>query len=254
MEQNYNLCDLQTREVESEYAKRFISKYHYSKSCSNIVLAVGEWLGMELKNCIIFNYCAGRNMANEVWGGNNNNTIELSRMVSLEPKPKNLESFSIKRALDFLKRKMPNIKVVISYADNTMGHKGYCYQATNFVYYGQSRTTKEFYLDGKRTHERTLFNTYKTASSSELKKILGDRFTWKTSDLSKSRYYIIIAQNKKERKEIEKKILVKSMPYPKGDNTRYDMYKNGNFSSLNDEEAEKETKVDLSRQLSIFDF
>ena len=51
---------------------------------------------------------------------------------------------------------MPNIKIVISYADNTMGHKGYCYQASNFVYYGQSRTTKEFYLDGKRIHERTL--------------------------------------------------------------------------------------------------
>lgn len=249
------LKDLETRIVENEYARRFISKYHYSKSCSNIVVAIGQWYGLELINCIVFNYCCGREMAKQVMmGGCNDNTLELSRMVSIEPKPKNLETYAISKALEWLKHNMPNIKLVISYADNTMRHKGYCYQASNFVYYGQSRKTLEHYVDGERIHERVLNSRYGTASPKALKEMLGDRYVNKINEESKSRYYHLIYQNKKERKELMKKILVESKQYPKGDNKRYDMYKNGNFSKLNDNEADEETKVDLSRQLTIFDF
>ena len=248
------LKDLQTRLVDNDYAKRFISKYHYSKTCSNIVVAIGQWYKNDLINCIVFNYCCGREMAKQVLkNGNNENTLELSRMVSIEPKPKNLESYSISKALNWLKENMPNIKVIISYADNTMGHKGYCYQASNFVYYGQSRPTKEYYLDGKRIHERVLNSRYGSSSEEFLKSQLGDRFFVKINKETKSRYYHLISQNKKELKELKKNILVKSLPFPKGDNQRYNMYVNGNFSSLNEEDAQKETYVDLSRQLTLFD-
>ena len=248
------LKDLQTRLVDNDYAKRFISKYHYSKTCSNIVVAIGQWYKNDLINCIVFNYSCGREMAKQVLkNGNNENTLELSRMVSIEPKPKNLESYSISKSLNWLKENMPNIKVIISYADNTMGHKGYCYQASNFVYYGQSRPTKEYYLDGKRIHERVLNSRYGSSSEEFLKKELGDRFFVKINKETKSRYYHLIAQNKKELKELKKNILVKSLPFPKGDNQRYNMYVNGNFSSLNEEDAQKETYVDLSRQLTLFD-
>lgn len=252
---DYELKDLQLRVVDNEYAKRFISKYHYSKSCSNIVVAIGEWIGLDLKNCIIFNYCCGREMAKQVMSnGSNDNTLELSRMVSIEPKPKNLESYCITRAFEWLKKNMPNIKCIISYADNTMGHKGYCYQASNFVYYGQSRPTIEWYLDGERIHERVLNSRYGTSSYEQLKEILGDRLVFKKNLETKSRYYHLLPQNKKERKELEKNILVKSLPFPKGDNKRYNMEVNGSFHSLNNENANEKTKVDLSRQLNMFDF
>lgn len=251
----YKLEELETRLVDNDYAKRFISKYHYSKSCSNIVVAIGQWLGFDLVNCIIFNYCCGREMAKQVMkGGNNDNTLELSRMVSIEPKPKNLESYAIAKAFEWLKLNMPNIKVIISYADNTMGHKGYCYQASNFIYYGQSRPTKEFYLDGERIHERVLNSRFGTSSPTKLKEILGNRLVVKTNEETKSRYYHLIYQNKKEKKQLEKNILVKSLPFPKGNNKRYDMNVNGSFHSLNDDKANEETIVDLSRQMNIFDF
>ena len=146
---------------------------------------------------------------------------------------------------------MPNIEVVISYADNTMGHKGYCYQASGFTYYGQSRPTKEFYLDGKRIHERNLNNNYGTSSINELKKILGDRIVAKTNIETKSRYYIIVAKDKREKYKISKKILVKSLPFPKGDNKRYDMDTYGEFARQ--DKKDEKVKVDLSMQLSLFD-
>lgn len=250
---NYELKDLVCKEVDANSAKAFISKYHYSKKCCNVVCAIGEWFEDELVNCIVFNYPCGREMAQEVWeGGNTSNTLELARMVSLEPKPKNLETFCISRALKYLKKYFPNIKVIISYADNEMGHYGYCYQASNFIYYGQSRPTRQWFVDGQRAHERTLNARYGSTSLEELKSILGDRLTFKTAQKTKSRYYIINAQNKKEKKEIEKKIKVKSLPYPKGDNERYDMFAKGNFSCLNEEEAKERDTRKCSIQLSLF--
>lgn len=196
----YELKDLQLKVLDETLAKTFISKYHYSKTCSRIVVAIGEFNGNDLVNCIVFNYCSGREMAKQVMqGGSNDNTLELARMVSIEPKPKNLESYCIAKACKWLKENMPNIKIIISYADNTMGHHGYCYQASGFTYYGQSRPTKEHFLDGKRIHERVLNSRYGSSSTSELEKILGDRYTCKINKETKSRYYKIIAQDKRER-------------------------------------------------------
>lgn len=249
----YELKDLELKVVDNSFAKSFISRYHYSKTCSNIVVAIGEFVGIDMKQCIVFNYCAGREMAKQVMeNGDNTNTLELARMVSLEPKPKNLESYCISRALNWLKQNMPNIKIVISYADNTAGHHGYCYQASGFTYYGQSQPTKEHYLDGKRIHERVLNSRYGTSSSEELEKMLGDRYIYKLNTKTKSRYYIIVAQNKKEKKEIKGKILVESQPFPKGDNERYDMDIKGNFSQLDNEKAQEKDTSEVIQQLTLF--
>lgn len=252
---DYELKDLKLEVAFDDFAKQFISRYHYSKTCSNIVVAIGEFIGTDMKNCIVFNYCAGREMAKQVMqGGDNSNTLELARMVSLEPKPKNLESYCISKALRWIKENMPNIKVIISYADNSVGHHGYCYQASGFTYYGQSRPTKEHYLDGKRIHERVLNSRFGTSSQQELEHLLGDRYACKLNEQTKSRYYKIIAQNKKERKEIEKKILVKGLPYPKGDNARYDMNVKGSFAELDSDKANEVDDRKISQQLSLFDF
>jgi hypothetical protein len=192
-------------------------------------------------------------MAKQVMqGGDTTNTLELARMVSLEPKPRNLESYCIARAFEWLKNNMPNIKIVISYADNTAGHHGYCYQASGFTYYGQSRPTKEHYLDGKRIHERVLNSRYGTSASSELKNLLGDRYVYKINNETKSRYYKIISQNKKEKKQILKNILVESMPFPKGDNKRYDMSLKGGFMELDQYQAQEKDDNEVIEQLTLF--
>ena len=250
---SYELKDLQMKVVPSETAKSFISHYHYSKTCSNVVVAIGEYVGIELVNCIVFNYCAGREMAQQVMqGGDTTNTLELARMVSLEPKPKNLESYCIARALNWLKINMPNIKIVISYADNTVGHHGYCYQASGFTYYGQSRPVKEHYIDGKRVHERVLNSRYGSGSVEHCRKLLGDRYVMKINTKTKSRYYKIIAQDKRELKEIKKKILVESLPYPKGDNDRYDMSIKGAFMELDEQKANEKDTREVIDQLTLF--
>lgn len=67
----YQLKDLELRVVDNAYAETFIKRYHYSKTCSRIVVAIGEFInnGTEMVNCIVFNYCAGREMAQQVMRG-----------------------------------------------------------------------------------------------------------------------------------------------------------------------------------------
>lgn len=249
----YELKDLKLRVIDETLARTFISKYHYSKTCSRIVVAIGEFVEDNMVNCIVFNYCSGREMAQQVMaGGCNDNTLELARMVSIEPKPKNLESYCIAKAFKWLKANMPNIKIIISYADNTVGHHGYCYQASGFTYYGQSRPVKEHYIDGKRVHERVLNSRYGSGSVEHCQKLLGERYVCKINKETKSRYYIILAQNKKELKEIRKNILVESLPFPKGDNKRYDMNIKGGFMELDQDKANEQEDKEVIQQLTLF--
>jgi len=63
-------------------------------------------------------------------------TLELKRLFIDDLGIKNLESFVIGQSLKMLKKDEPSIKVVITFADDTQGHKGIIYQATNAIYLG----------------------------------------------------------------------------------------------------------------------
>ena len=237
----YELKDLKCRVVDPKFASSFICKYHYSHTCPPAMLcAIGEYYNDKLVNCIVFSHPVTRYMSQMIWeGGNDSNTIELARMVSLEPKPKNLESYSISKALSLLMELYPKYKVCVSYADNAMGHYGYCYQASNFICFGQSAPVTYWWIDGKRIHPRTVYAQYGTNSVPELKKVLGDRLVVEPNGPSKTRYYKILATNKKEKREIEKLIKVETTPYPKGEKKNYVLGVRGEWAT-NDEALKNE--------------
>ena len=251
----YKLEELKLRVVDPKFARAFIGKYHYSKNCpTSLLVAIGEYIDDTLVNCIVFNHPSMNGMSQMIWkGGNDSNTIELARMVSLEPKPKNLETYCISRALDYLKKNYPKYKICVSYADNAMGHHGYCYQASNFIYFGQSVSANMWWVDGERVHQRTIYSRYGTNSLPKLKEMLGDRVQKETNGPSKSRYYIILAQSKKEKKEIEKLIKVPTLPYPKGDNQKYNMGTKGEFAYKDKEVKNEIDDTKLYQEVNLFD-
>lgn len=157
---SYGLEDLELRVVEPSVANEIISKYHYSRTSPGCTVAIGHYYQDEIKNLILYKFPIGRMMAQQVMeGGDSSNTFELVRMISIEPKPQNMESYCISKSFKWLKQNMPNIKIIISYADNTMHHYGYSYQAVGFTYYGQSRPVIEYYLDGREfTNEHLIAN------------------------------------------------------------------------------------------------
>lgn len=214
---------IEVREIDKKSAKEFIEKYHYTKRCPVFVFAIALYYNGELTQVAIFSHLVGRFQAKEIWDkGDNTNTLELSRMAGIEVKPVNTSSILLSRAFKHIKNTYPQYKIIVSLADNSMNHYGYVYQAANFKYYGKSRKTKWFFLDGNRIHERSLYDNFGTCAIDKIKEKVGDRFTVKEAENNrKDKYYYIVAQSKKEKRQIEKLIKVKNLPYPKSERQRY---------------------------------
>ena len=77
--------------------------------------------------------------------------LELNRMWLHDDLPRNSESKAISYALKFIKRTLPKIAWVQSFADERCGRHGVVYQACNFTYCGE-HTSIFWELDGDMYH------------------------------------------------------------------------------------------------------
>jgi hypothetical protein len=62
-----------------------------------------------------------------------------------------------------LKREMPGIRLLVSYADLNQGHLGKIYQASNWVFVAETGHEAGIMLNGKLTHRRTINSKYGTS-------------------------------------------------------------------------------------------
>lgn len=138
---------------------------------------------------------------------------ELNRLCVNDGLPKNALSFFVSQCLKLF----PKNNVIVSYADPNNGHHGYIYQATNWLYTGLSVAHDNWYINGQLLHEKTIFNQYGTNSVDQLRKMGLDVRSEKT--LPKYRYFYLVG-DKKFKKSIKLKYPI--LPYPKGENKRYD--------------------------------
>ena len=91
---------------------------------------------------------------------NEEDIIELRRLCCIDDTPKNTESFFIGHCLRWLKRNT-DLKLVISYADNTYGHTGIIYQASNFKYLGKTAKGRVISYNNKLYHDKCIRTKYK---------------------------------------------------------------------------------------------
>ena len=115
---------------------------------------------------------------------------------------------------------MPHPLVLISYSDTNVGHHGYIYQATNWIYTGESAGRNTFVdKEGNEIHEKTVFDRYGSNKTEELVKYGLSR----RKKLPKHRYFYFLG-SKKEKKEMKEELLKRYeiKIYPKGNNLEYD--------------------------------
>jgi len=124
---------------------------------------------------------------------------ELNRLCMNDNHDRNLPSYFIGRVLSNLRIPV----ILVSYADTAHNHAGYIYQATNWLYTGA-------------TKERTDIATTEGAHSRHYDK--AESYPERQNRSSKHRYVYFIRCKKNIKAELRYPIL----PYPKGDNTKYD--------------------------------
>lgn len=101
-------------------------------------------------------------MANQ-WkrfGDKEQDVIELRRLYCIDSTPKNTESYSIGKALRWLRRNT-EIKTVVSYADAEHGHTDVIYKVSNFTLEGKRAGAKVIIHEGKSYHDKAIRTKYK---------------------------------------------------------------------------------------------
>lgn len=147
-----------------EQIRAFIETNHYSKSINGCRFSHGFALydGEEMIGAAFF---GGLAMANQ-WrrfGASDAEVLELRRLCCIDDTPKNTESFFIGYMLRWLKRNAaPEVKTLVSYADQEQGHAGVIYRATNWQYLGHKKGSKIIVSEsGKTYHDKTIRTKYR---------------------------------------------------------------------------------------------
>ena len=161
--------------------------------------------------------CSGDGVHAQRWDGEQYKDIvlELNRLCLVQGHDKNLASYFVAQTL----RMLPSPSIVVSYADTSMEHVGYIYQATNFLYTGLSAKRTEWREIGLNTHSRTVVGHY----SHEERVGNPDRFA--QVDRPQKHRYVYFIGSRREKRELRKALKYRVYPYPKGDTQRY---KDGN--------------------------
>ena len=232
-EEYFDASKVVVRQIGKSLAEDMIVKYHYSHKWSLCQVAYGIFYITNKQSdffdateekfigCVVFGQPVGRGAAESISKLISvYEVFELTRLWIADGYGRNIESYSISKSLDLLRRDFPKIKAIISYADGEQGHKGIIYQACNFHYQGNSSLALmpnySVSLVGppyKWIHSRTISSTYGSHNVEHLKKKIGHTF-WRKKESSKHRYVYIIC-NKKENRLILKNLKHPFQPYPK---------------------------------------
>lgn len=206
------------RTIESSQCKDWLLHKHYAKRIPAIVYSFGLYDEKLLLQGICTFGTPARMLNNGYgcFGGEIQiTTYELNRLVINEGLEKNILSFFVAECLKLL----PKPVCIVSYADGNNGHHGYIYQATNWIYTGITSSEK-IYINTRTNdvlHPRTVVSMF---GSREVEK-LPDYIEISKEESGKYRYFQFLG-NKTEVKRMKKHLKYEILPYPKGNNNRYD--------------------------------
>jgi hypothetical protein len=188
-----------------EAAKYACENWHYSK-CLPVgkLVKVGAWENDKFIGCVIFGRGATPNLGRP-YSLNQDECVELVRIALT--KHKNYVSKIMALAIKFLKKSNPNLKLIVSFADQSQNHHGGIYQATNWIYSGKGESAKFYLIKGKLTHPRSIGAKGLTQNLQGAKQI--DPFATVVDVPGKYRYLMPLSP------ELKNKIQHLAKPYPK---------------------------------------
>ena len=191
--------------------KPFILNIHYAKRIPSITYSFGLFFKNELVGIVTYGSPPSQSLCRGIAGDECRKIVlELNRLV-LKNNIKNEASFLVANSFKLLKK--PTI--IVSYADTSQNHTGYIYQATNFIYTGLSDKRTEWRQINTNKHSKTICEQY----SLNERKNNPDKFH--VVDRPRKHRYIYILANKKDKKNILKKLKYPISKYPKFQNKNY---------------------------------
>lgn len=193
---------IEFKPISGAEAFAFIMPRHYAGRKPCISFAFGYFENDTLKAVCTFGKPASDSLCRGVAGWElSNRVFEPNRLVTDGETGKPLSAF-VGYCLRYLK---PKNLIIVSYADTQMGHTGYIYQATNWIYTGKTPERTEKYVPNGK-HSRHYQNTPQTG----IRKFR-----------SAKHRYLFFTGNKYFVRLFKRALLYPILPYPKTENSRY---------------------------------
>ncbi len=219
---------------KKECTEWFLQK-HYAKRMPSLSVAFGLYVEDVLSGVCSFGKPMSHTLVKGAFNGLYEDCfLELNRLVVNDGLPSNTLSFFVSRCL----KQLAKPHVIVSYADTSQNHSGYIYQATNWLYTGLSSKFSDYAVEGlEHLHHASIGDSVgrydKTKGIDKhtlLKQKYGDRLYLKERP-RKHRYFYLLG-TKKEKKVMMKNLSYEILPYPKGENKRYDSSHNPSVQQL----------------------
>jgi hypothetical protein len=136
-----------------EAAKYAVEHWHYSRAIPiGKQVRIGVWESSVFIGVLLFAPGACAELGSP-YGLGKYEVCELVRIALQEHKTPVSKLLGI--ALKMLKKSNPGIRLIVSFADPSEGHHGGIYQATNWIYNGDSGTSMQYWFREKWTHPKT---------------------------------------------------------------------------------------------------
>lgn len=154
--------------------------------------------------------------------------LEIGRMCMTDDMPRNSESQMLSQLVKWIRKNIPDLKVLFTWADGMLGKVGYVYQASNFIYAGYSEG--EMYMkDGVKIHVRQMKSFLIPAGvKDERITVRPTREQMEEHNIlhfkGKQYRYLMFLCGKQERKRLmEESLIDLSLPRPKDDDLSWRM-------------------------------
>jgi hypothetical protein len=140
-----------------ESAKYACTNWHYSK-CVPVFkcVRIGVWENDKFIGVVLFGQGATPEIGSP-YGLKQIEICELTRIALTKHITPVSRILSI--AFKFLHKSSPNLRMIVSFADEGQGHHGGIYQATNWIYTGGAET-HAYLVNGVQYHPKSLHSKY----------------------------------------------------------------------------------------------
>lgn len=211
---------LRVDKISKELCREMVMKYHYSGRVPGIVQCYGLFEDSNPVGCVLYSIPASYTLCQGVCGKQYTPfVLELSRLVIIT-KVRNAASYLVGESLRVL-----GDHVVVSYADcnDHVGHVGYVYQSTNWLYTGHGNA-EPIWIDPRNGQ----IVSYTRRHIDEKAENIGLLWTQleKRKQLGKHRY-VTFTGNRRFKRDARKALRYEILPYPKGETQRHEKTPDG---------------------------
>jgi len=213
---------LSVKQIQANQTHDWLMRVHYARRIPSISYAFGLFDSAVLVGVVTYGTPSSAPLRSGVCGNEFASIVlELNRLC-LSTDAKNAASILVGRSLALL----PRPSIVVSYADTSVGHVGYVYQACNFIYTGLSAKRTDWKIKGlERLHGQTVADISRNecadgqSRADYMRNRYGDDFY--LLDRARKHRYIYFVGSKSQKKDMASALKYKKEPYPKGETLRY---------------------------------